>query len=58
MKSFSPLGKVLFTWGQLEVVVEHVVASREIILNDLMTYAHIWGTDPTPMSFFFKAPGV
>ena len=44
------------TWGHLEVVFKHVVAPRKIILNDLMTYAHISGSNPTPMSFKFLGP--
>jgi hypothetical protein len=37
-------------------VVEHVVAPRDIILNGIMTHAHISGSNPTPMSFKFKIP--
>jgi hypothetical protein len=33
-----------------------VVAPREIILNDFMTYAHISGSNPTPMLFKFQSP--
>jgi len=38
-------------WQHLDVVVEHVVAPREIILNDLMTFSCINGSSPMPMSF-------
>ena len=44
-------------WGHLEVVVEHVVALREIILNDYVTHACISGSRLTPMSFKFKQGG-
>jgi len=47
---FSPLSMIQFScelilesWGYLEVVVEHVVAPKEIILNGLMAHAHISG---------------
>jgi hypothetical protein len=43
----------------LEVVVKRVVASREIILNSLVTRVHTSGSKPTPMPFnFFKPKGV
>jgi hypothetical protein len=48
-----PLEIFVETWGHLEVVVDTVVAPREIILNDLVTDAHINGSKPTPMSFKF-----
>jgi len=44
-------------WGHLQVVLECVVSDMKIILNGLMTCAHISGSNPTPMSFnffFFK----
>jgi hypothetical protein len=30
-------------WGHLEVVVEHVVSPRDIILNVIVTHANISG---------------
>jgi hypothetical protein len=41
--------------GHLEVVVEHVVAPRDTILNGIVTRAHISGSKPIPISFKFKA---
>jgi hypothetical protein len=41
-----------------EIAVEHVVAAKGIILNNLMAYAGICESNPTPMSFNFRAPRV
>jgi len=35
-------------WGHLEVMVEYVVAPIGIILNDLITHAHLSGSKPIP----------
>jgi hypothetical protein len=43
-------------WGNLEVVVERVVAPKDTILNSIVTRAHISGSKPTPMSFKFIIP--
>ena len=43
-------------WGHFDIVIEHAVAPIEIILNDIMTRAHISGSKPIPMSFNFKSP--
>ena len=44
-----------FHWdmGHLEVVVEHVVAPKEVVLNAPMAHAHISGANATSMSFKF-----
>jgi hypothetical protein len=45
--------------GHLEVVVKHVVAPRDIILNRIVTHANIIGSKPpSPMSFNLKHKGV
>jgi hypothetical protein len=38
-------------WGHLEVVVECVLTPKKIMLNDIMTHAHISGSIYTPMYF-------
>lgn len=43
-------------WEHLEVVFKHVVAPIEIVLNGLMTCAHISGLNPTTISFKFSSP--
>jgi hypothetical protein len=43
-------------WGNLEVVVECVVAPIEIILNGLMTHAHINGPNHILMFFNLSPP--
>jgi hypothetical protein len=41
-------GLFLKPWGHLEVMVEYVVAPIRIILNNIITHAHISGSKHTP----------
>jgi len=52
-KGLIPMRASLEPWGHLEVVVKHVVEPKDAILNGFVTYAHISGSNPTPMSSFF-----
>jgi len=49
-----PWGVFLEPWGLLEVVINHMVAPKEILLNDLINHAYISGSKPTSVSFNFK----